>query len=553
MNERPDSVDTILRAAAELPGLRIDRSRAIELAAEIAALSSACTDAADRFETGTEDDFATELLRAWPAATDAGRVDPHAAGPRAGASSPVVRAAADDPPDEVEAILAGQVSSEAATHAALERIATLDAVLRCFVRVDARQALERARELDRERAGGRIRGSLHGVPLAIKDLFERPGRSTSAGGIVYSGIVGRRTATVVRRLESAGAVCVGTLNLDEFAAGGTGDNPHYGRCRNPWDPERITGGSSSGSAAAVAAGMVPIALGSDTGGSIRLPAAFCGVTALKPGWGRVSRSGAFERAAPFDSVSPAARSAADCRRLFECIAGPDPDDPATLGMPAFERAAFGPGLRLGVVLEPFAVDADPRVFASVREGLDALCALGLQPQPLELPDLAAMTALHQIVVKSRAAQLHREALRTRADQVSLAARSAIEAGLFLDPELARQALSLRAATLRRFRESVFGQVDLLLLPVVGQIAPPYASLDGAQAAEIQRFFARSATALRFVNWLGLPALSLPCAPVQGLPTGLQLIGPPLSEARLLAVGEALQRTTPWHRARPQLA
>lgn len=535
MRTRDEAVGSILRSAGDFPGLGIDRARATELGEEIAALHDACARAARRFPAADADGFAAEFLR--------------------GAAVPAVARApraTDDEPTEAAAIAEGRVASEAATSSALARIAALDPALRCFVRIDADEALSRARERDRERAAGRVRGLLHGVPVAVKDLFEQEGRVTTLGSVVRGNVPGRRTATVLRRLEASGAVCVGTLNLDEFAAGGTGDNPHHGRCRNPWDPARITGGSSSGTAAAVAAGLVPIAIGSDTGGSIRLPAAFCGVTALKPGWGRVSRAAVLERADAFDSIGPAAPAAVDCRRSFACIAGPDPDDPATLAMPPLEPqdADAVAGLRLGVALEPFAADCDPRVLAAVRQAVDALCGLGMRPVPVDLPDLDLMTALHQVVVKTCAARLHRETLRSMPERVSLAARSAIEAGLFLDPALARQALSLRAGSLRAFRDAVFSRADLLVLPVVGQVAPRHDALDGAQAASIQRFFSRSATALRFVNWLGLPALSLPCAPVAGLPTGLQLVGPPLSEARLLAVGEAMQRTTPWHRARP---
>ena len=452
------------------------------------------------------------------------------------------------------AIRDGRITAVAAAEACLEAIAAHDGSLRAFIAVERDDALAAARARDVERGAGRVRGPLHGVPVAIKDIFERSGRPMTGGSLVYADRIGERTATVVARLEAAGAVLVGTLNLDEFAAGGTGDNPHYGRCRNPWDPARITGGSSSGTAAAVAARLVPLAIGSDTGGSIRLPAAFCGVTALKATYGRVSRAGVFPRARPFDSVGPAARSVEDCRLLYAAIAGADAEDPATVGLPPASPEGDGGigALRLGIAIAPFAAAADPRILACIDAAAGVFGRLGVRRTDVDLPDLDLMTRLHQVIVKSEGAQLHRAALKQGALRISLPARSAIEGGLFLPPSRCAEALAVRPLLLRRFVARAFADADVLLLPLAGMVAPRYEDLHATTAAAIVRFFDESARALRFVNYLGLPAIALPCGFVDGMPVGLQLVARPLREDTLFALGAAFQGATGWHAAAPAL-
>ncbi len=450
------------------------------------------------------------------------------------------------------AIREGRTTALAATEASLDAIAARDGSLRAFIAVERDDALDAARARDAEHAAGRSRGPLHGVPVAIKDIFERKGKPMTGGSVVCAERPGQRDATVVRRLEAAGAVLVGTLNLDEFAAGGTGDNLHYGRCRNPWDPARITGGSSSGTASAVAAGLVPMAIGSDTGGSIRLPAAYCGVTALKATQGRVSGAGVFARAPPFDCVGPAARSVEDCRLLYAAIAGPDPEDPATAGLPAVaqEQGAAVGTLRLGIAVAPFAAAADPRVLACIDAAIAVFGRLGVRRIDADLPDLELITRLHQVVVKSEGARLHRAAFARDAQRISLPAKSAIETGLFVPPSRCAQALAVRPALLASFAARAFAAADVLLLPLAGSVAPRFEDLGGTSAAAIVRVFGDSARPLRFVNYLGLPALALPCGFVDGMPVGLQLVGRPLREDTLFALGAALQGATDWHRAAP---
>lgn len=438
----------------------------------------------------------------------------------------------------------GELSAVQASTQCLERIARHDSALHSFIAVEHEAALRTAQLLDAAAQSGQSLGPLHGVPLAVKDLFQRSGKHTTAGSTVYRQPAST-DAAVITRLRQAGAVLLGTLNMDEFAAGGTGMNPHFGRSCNPWDLERITGGSSSGSAVAVAAGLVPVTLGSDTGGSARVPAAYCGVTAIKPSFGLVSLDGVFPRAPPFDSISPMGHSVEDCQTLLSVIAGgPVVGQPV---LPDIDNAlAQASSLRIGIALEQFTDAMDAAVMDSLENAVHALGRAATGRCKVQLPDLDLMTGLHQVVVKSEGARIHREVLRTRADDISLAARGAIETGLFLDPSLASRALGVRTAILEHVLATAFADADVLLLPVTMSVAPRAQDVSQASASDILAFFAQSGRACRFVNYLGLPALSLPCGFVDGLPVGLQLVGRPNRELELFALGRAYQQMTDFH-------
>lgn len=446
------------------------------------------------------------------------------------------------------AIRNGQLSSAKATSQCLERIALHDVALHSFIAVESEHAMLRAEQLDFAAQTGQPMGPLHGVPLAVKDLFQRTGKPTTVGSSAYLEHAGS-DAPVIARLNQAGAVVLGTLNMDELAAGGTGMNAHFGRCCNPWDLERITGGSSSGSAASVAAGLVPATLGSDTGGSARVPAAYCGVTAIKPSYGLVSLEGVFPRAPPFDSISPMGRSAEDCQTLLSIIAGVPAG--SACGLPKPDHAlAQSTRLRIGIALEQFSDLAEPAVMSCLENAVGILGRTTLGLRRVYLPNLDLMTGLHQTVVKFQGAGIHREVLRTRPGSLSLAARGAIEPGLFLDQSLASRALGVRAAVLEHFMGEVFADSDVLLLPVTMSTAPLARNLSQASAPDIMAFFAESGRACRFVNYLGLPALSLPCGFIDGLPVGLQLVGRPNQEADLFVLGRAYQQMTDYHLRRP---
>ncbi|MGQ0662980.1 MAG: amidase [Pseudomonadota bacterium] len=454
-----------------------------------------------------------------------------------------------------EAIGRREVTSLEVTSACLERLEAVQPRIGCFIAVEADAALAAARAADAEIAAGRRRGKLHGVPVACKDIFDRRGRATTGGAKVYADRLATATATVIERLDAAGAVRLGTLNLDEFAAGATGDNPHFGRCRNPWNTGHIAGGSSGGAAAAVAARAVYAALGSDTGGSLRLPAACCGVSALKPTYGRVSRFGVFARARSFDSIGPAARTAQDCAIVLGAIAGRDGRDATTADLPvpdyaALRRADLG-GLAIGVATRQFVTAGDPAILDRLAEAAKVFRELGARLVDIELAEIELMTDLHQIIVKCEAASLHGRVIRERPDDVSLATKSVIEEGFFIPAGRYIDALALRPALLAAFLDKTFAGLDAVMTPVLAAPVPTIAETDLAVAAAISRFFADVARALRFVNYLGLPALALPCGfAANGLPLGFQLVARPFHEATLFALGAAYQAATTWHTAAP---
>lgn len=431
-----------------------------------------------------------------------------------------------------------RLTAQALTEAMLARIAQLNARLNCYLDIAVDAALAAAARADRELDAGSWRGPLHGVPLAHKDIFRRAGRTASGGTKPVDPVV-NETATVLQRLDDAGAVLLGALHLDELAAGGTGVNAHYGRCANPWAPAHITGGSSSGSAAAVAAGLAFGALASDAGGSTRLPAAYCGVVGLKPTYGRVSRFASLSRSFSMDSTGPIARSAEDCAILLEAIAGADPRDPtaASVAVPPYSdhlrRRRDLRGLRIGLAQGDGFADVAPDIARAIAASADVLRGLGATVQPVEIPDVALLNDLQQILVKCEAATLHGARLRHAPDSIGFAARSVIQEGLLIPATRYIEAQSLRAPLLER-HVGLYREVDLVLAPVIPGPAPLAAALASDDSGAIEAEFTRGARFTRFANYLGTPALAVPCGLNDaGLPLAFQFLAPPFAESRLL--------------------
>ncbi|MBI4182372.1 MAG: Asp-tRNA(Asn)/Glu-tRNA(Gln) amidotransferase subunit GatA [Proteobacteria bacterium] len=451
-------------------------------------------------------------------------------------------------------IRSGRVSSREVTEAALARIERLQPALDCFISLDAEGALAEAGRADEDQAKGRIRGPLHGVPLAHKDMFYRTGRVATGGSKIRRRFVADRTATVMARLDAAGAIYLGGLNMAEFAAWSTGYNPTFGTCRNPWDRERITGGSSSGSAAAVAARMVFGALGSDTGGSIRNPAGFCGVVGLKPTYGRVSRHGAMALSWSLDHVGPLARTVSDAARLTAVIAGADPDDPTSSAEPVPDyEAELGrgvEGLRLGVPERHYHERATPEVRALLESSLKTFESLGMRLVPVEAPDPAPIFDVSSAVQRAETATLHRDWYATRKDDYFEQVRMRIEPGFFVPSVRYIQAQAMRGRLVADFVHRAFGQCDLLHLPLATRPTPRNAEFEG-DPAEAARLAAQLTDLTRPHNYLGLPVLALPVGFLAGgLPLGCQLVGRPFAEAALFRAGFAYQQATDWHLRRP---
>jgi aspartyl-tRNA(Asn)/glutamyl-tRNA(Gln) amidotransferase subunit A len=461
--------------------------------------------------------------------------------------------------EAAEMIRQRAISSEELTRLALARARVIQPRFNCFLSLDEEDALEAARRADAALARGEPLGLLHGVPLAHKDMLYRAGRVTTGGSRLLSGFRPTTTATVVERLQAAGAIWLGGLHMSEFAANPTGHNDSFGDCRNAWDPERISGGSSSGSAVAVALRACFGSLGSDTGGSVRLPAALNGVVGLRPTYGRVSRHGILPRTWSMDTIGPLARTARDCARLLRVIAGPDPRDATTssAATPDYEQQLTGTiaGLRIAVPSNYFHEEAEPDVLHAMQQSLRVLAQLGARIVEVTVPDPARLYQLGNLISQVEAAAIHANLVRECGDAYPLVLKTRMESGFYVPAVDYIGALSARARLASEFTEAVFTHADVLHTPVVGMAAPGLEATSPRSSADVFPLLARTARNTRPFSTIGMPAISVPAGfSRNGLPLAWQLVGRPFAEGLLLRVADAYQRATDWHlRAPPDVA
>ncbi|GAC1696920.1 MAG: amidase [Candidatus Limnocylindrales bacterium] len=434
-----------------------------------------------------------------------------------------------------------ETSSAELTDACLALIAKHDAELGAFITVTASLARADAAAADRELAAGHDRGPLHGIPVALKDLFDQTGVGTTAGSLLFKDNVATADAAVTARLRAAGAVFVGKTNLHEWAFGVTTDNPHFGPARNPYAPERIPGGSSGGSAVALAMGMCFASIGSDTGGSIRIPASLCGVVGLKPTRGRVSLRGAVPLSWTLDHAGPMARTVRDVAVTFAAIAGFDPQDPGSIDRPvdAYLDGLDGgvDDLRIGLAVPYFFEQADPEVRAAVRAAAEALGSAGAVLTEVALPRTDELRATQRTILGTDAAAFHRERLASHRDDYGRDVAARIDAGLAMTGTDYAAARRTRDELIRAF-DLIFDTVDVLALPTTPTVAPLREGADAVAAA------ARLTGLTAPFNLTGLPAVSIPCGrDPDGLPIGLQLVSRRWGEALLLRVATAYERVS----------
>ncbi|HEY2944397.1 MAG TPA: Asp-tRNA(Asn)/Glu-tRNA(Gln) amidotransferase subunit GatA [Vicinamibacteria bacterium] len=467
-----------------------------------------------------------------------------------------------------------EVSAEEVARAHLDRIAATDGRIDAFLHVAAERAIGKARRVDADIAAGGAPPPLAGVPVAVKDLLDIEDLPTTCGSRILEGYRPPFTATAVARLEAAGAVVLGKTNMDEFAMGSSTENSAFKRTRNPWAADRVPGGSSGGSAAAVASGMAPVALGSDTGGSIRQPAALCGVVGLKPTYGRVSRYGLVAFASSLDQVGPFARSVEDVARMAEALCGWDPRDAtsARMDVPRFASGLDGGarGLRVGVPWKFLAAGVDDGVTAAFRAAIDALQSAGAEVVDVDLPHASHAIATYYIVATAEASSnlarydgvryglraghardLPRMYGETRDLGFGPEVKRRIILGTFVLSSGYYDAYYLRAqkvrTLVRRDFEQAFGTSDVIATPT----SPGPAFRFGEKTADPLPMYLADIFTVP-ANLAGIPGLSLPCGFADGLPVGLQLLGRPFDEATLLRAGHAYQSLTTHHLARPPL-
>jgi aspartyl-tRNA(Asn)/glutamyl-tRNA(Gln) amidotransferase subunit A len=468
----------------------------------------------------------------------------------------------------------GAITALELTQAYLDRIRALDPQIRAFLLVTEEQALEAARDADRRRENGED-APLLGIPLAVKDVLMTRGVPTTAGSRILEGYVPPYTATALERLFAAGALMLGKTNTDEFAMGSSTENSGYFVTRNPWDLERVPGGSSGGSAAAVAARMAPGALGSDTGGSVRQPAALCGISALKPSYGRVSRYGLIAFASSLDQIGVFGQTVADCAALLSVIAGHDPLDSTTLpdAPPDYSQALTGDvqGLRIGVPREYFIEGIQPEIEQAVHAAIDQLAVLGADVCEISLPHTRYGAHVYYLIGPAEAS-----ANLARFDGVRYGPR--IEAGGLWPTYKATRGKGFGAEVKRRIMlgtyalsagyydayylkaqkvrtlirqdfDRAFETVDVILTPTT----PSTAFRLGEKVDDPLQMYLADVFTLT-VSLAGVPAASVPCGfDAAGLPIGMQIIGPALGEATVLRTADAYQRVTDWHTRKPEAA
>ena len=455
-----------------------------------------------------------------------------------------------------KAIAEKRVSSREVTQSCLDRIAKWQPKLNAFMSIEADDALKAADAADAALAKGGPKGVLHGVPLAHKDMYYDKGKVVTCGTKIRKDFVAATTSTALQRLKDAGTVRLGSLQMVEFAYGPTGHNPHYGAVRNPWNTDHITGGSSSGSGSAVAARLTFAALGSDTGGSIRMPAHFCGVTGLKTTVGRVSRAGAMPLSWSLDTVGPLAQTVEDCALLTGLMAGADPEDPTAsqLPVPDYMAATKQPikGLKIGVPTAFYVDDLDAEVARVLDETLATLKKEGAEIVKVELPDQRQLTAACQFVLATEAAALHKRWMIERPQDYGAQVLMRLQNGLAIPAVSYLEAMRWRGPALSAYITAVAG-TDAVIAPVAPMPAVTIAESDVGNSPDAEAVIQRITRFTRPINYLGLPSLSIPTGFTRsGLPVGMQLIGRSFDEAMLVRIGAAFQRATDHHAKVPEL-
>jgi aspartyl-tRNA(Asn)/glutamyl-tRNA(Gln) amidotransferase subunit A len=462
----------------------------------------------------------------------------------------------------VAAVKAHEVTARSVVDTALAKAEKFQDQWRSFITITPELAREQAERVDSLLGMGR-KLPLAGVPFAVKDLFDVKGVPTTCGSKAFADRKPEVTATAVAKLQAAGAVLIGKLNMHECAFGFTGENPTYGDCKNPWDPKRIAGGSSSGSATAIVLGICPFSLGSDTGGSIRLPSALCNLVGLKPTYGRVSRAGAMPLSWTMDHVGPMARTAAEAALVLEVMAGQDSADQSSSARPVPQFSSLldapGPaakqklplaGIKIGWPKTWFFDSVAPEVDVAVRAAVEKLVALGAAVVEVELPHLEEVIGAHRAILFPEASSSHQQILRDNPGAYGDGIRSLLQAGLLLSAVDYLQGQRVRRVV-RKAWAKVFAGIDCLVTPSSPILASHFgdqtARLPDGEKPLVRAYLDQTCP----FNLTGHPALSMPCGFSQDkLPIGMQLVGKPFADSMILRIAHQYQKNTAWHDERP---
>jgi aspartyl-tRNA(Asn)/glutamyl-tRNA(Gln) amidotransferase subunit A len=447
-----------------------------------------------------------------------------------------------------------ELSPVEVVEAHLQRIEATEGVLNSFITLLPDEARAAARRAESEIQAGNYRGPLHGIPVGLKDLYNTAGVRTTSGSRIFDNYLPARDCTVAARFHQAGAILLGKLNMHPFAYGPTGENADYGHMHNPWNPELVTGGSSGGSGSAPASGQCTIAMGSDTGGSVRIPAALCGIVGLKPTYGLVSRYGLTPLAWSMDHPGPMVRTVEDAALTMNVIAGYDANDVASarVDVPDYTAGLTGDirGLRIGVPRDYFDAPLDPEVGQAVRDAIALLEDLGAVVSEVDFPMFGHAQAISGTILMSEASACHRNLLATDADKIYPPVRLRLESGLFVTAADYLKAQQARTVFNQAVRE-LFNEVDLLAGPTE-PVTAPHILAQQVQAGELTVGTTAALTQYtRPYNITGTPAISVPCGfSRDGLPIGLQLAGRAYDEPTVLRAAHAYEQATDWGKHRP---
>ena len=449
-----------------------------------------------------------------------------------------------------------EISPVEVIEAHLARIEATEPVLNSFITLLPEEARAAARRAEEDIQAGNYKGPLHGIPVGLKDLYNTGGVRTTSGSRIFDNFIPERDCTVAARFREAGAILLGKLNMHQFAYGTTGENPDYGHMHNPWNPELVTGGSSGGSGSAAAAGQCTITTGSDTGGSIRIPASLCGIVGLKPTYGLVSRHGLTPLSWSLDHPGPMVRTVEDAALTMNAIAGYDPNDVASarVDIPDYTSALSNDvrGLRIGVPKEYFEAPLDPQVAQSVHDAIAVLESLGAVVTQVSLPMFQDSQAISSAILMAEASAVHRDLLAREGEKLYPPIRLRLEAGLFISAADYLRAQQGRALFDRQARQ-LLDQVDLLAGPTEPVTAPRLLA-ERVQVGEEEMGTTAALTQYtRPYNITGFPAISIPCGfSDTGMPIGLQLAGRPFDELTVLRAAHAYEQATDWHQRRPPI-
>ena len=449
-----------------------------------------------------------------------------------------------------------EISPVEVIEAHLARIEATEPVLNSFITLLPEEARAAARRAEEDIQAGNYKGPLHGIPVGLKDLYNTGGVRTTSGSRIFDNFIPERDCTVAARFREAGAILLGKLNMHQFAYGPTGENPDYGHMHNPWNPELVTGGSSGGSGSAAAAGQCTITMGSDTGGSIRIPASLCGIVGLKPTYGLVSRYGLTPLSWSLDHPGPMVRTVEDAALTLNAIAGYDPNDVASarVDIPDYTSALNNDvrGLRIGLPKEYFEAPLDPQVAQSVHDAIAVLESMGAVVTQVSLPMFQDSQAISTAILMAEASAVHRDLLAREGEKLYPPIRLRLEAGLFISAADYLRAQQGRALFDRQARQ-LLDQVDLLAGPTEPVTAPRLLA-ERVQVGEEEMGTTAALTQYtRPYNITGFPAISIPCGfSDTGMPIGLQLAGRPFDELTVLRAAHAYEQATDWHQRRPPI-